>query len=88
VTSALDVTSEAAIMRTFLRLRDEENMTIVSITHRLSTTQNADEIVVLKAGVVAERGAYLDLAHTEGGIFKGFLEAADQQEDTAEPAIS
>jgi ABC-type multidrug transport system fused ATPase/permease subunit len=74
VTSALDVASEAAIMRTFLRLRNEENMTIVSITHRLSTTQEADEIIVLKAGgVVAERGTYPDLARMQGGIFKGFL---------------
>ena len=73
-TSALDTMSEAAIIRTILRLRDTEGITIVSITHHTDTATDADEILVIDEGVIVERGTYKDLVN-EGGIFFQATEA-------------
>ncbi|MEL7454692.1 MAG: ATP-binding cassette domain-containing protein, partial [Pseudomonadota bacterium] len=55
-TSALDSTTEAAVQRAL----DEaaRGRTTLMVAHRLSTVQNADEIVVLQAGRVVERGSH------------------------------
>jgi ABC-type transport system involved in Fe-S cluster assembly fused permease/ATPase subunit len=58
-TSALDTETEAEIMahlKTYGR-----NRTTLIIAHRLSTVMDADEIVVLEAGRVAERGTHAEL---------------------------
>ncbi|MEM9571538.1 MAG: ABC transporter ATP-binding protein/permease [Pseudomonadota bacterium] len=63
-TSALDSATEAAVQEAL----DEasKGRTTLMVAHRLSTVQNADEIVVLKAGKVIERGAHDDLLAAEG----------------------
>ncbi len=55
-TSALDSATEAAVQEAL----DEasKGRTTLMVAHRLSTVQNADEIVVLKAGRVIERGTH------------------------------
>ncbi len=63
-TSALDSRTEAAIQDT-LRAIAERRTTIV-VAHRLSTIVDADEIVVLEAGRVAERGTHAALLRREG----------------------
>ena len=55
-TSALDSRTEAAIQDTLERI--SERRTTIVIAHRLSTVVHADEIVVLEAGRVAERGTH------------------------------
>ncbi len=40
--------------------------TVLTIAHRLSTIRNADKIVVLKAGVVAEQGTHDELVALDG----------------------
>lgn len=52
VTSALDAETEASIVRTFENLRDN-GMTIISVTHGLSNTLNADKIIVLDDGTAS-----------------------------------
>ena len=68
-TSALDNTSEKFIQNEIEKLQKENNMTIISIAHRLSTLKNCDEILVLYKGEIVECGNYNDLIEKEG-IFK------------------
>lgn len=58
-TSALDSVTEHAIQDVIDDLKGSR--TIVIIAHRLSTVKNVDEIVVVEAGQVSERGRYRDL---------------------------
>ena len=43
-----------------------ENRTTIIIAHRLSTIRNADMIVVLKDGVIAQKGTHDELMEQEG----------------------
>ena len=63
-TSALDSATEEAVQDAL----DEasKGRTTLMVAHRLSTVQNADEIVVLKAGEVIERGTHEDLLAAKG----------------------
>jgi ATP-binding cassette subfamily B protein len=58
-TSALDTRTEREIQAELKRLG--ENRTVLMIAHRLSTVVDADEIVVLDQGRVAERGTHASL---------------------------
>jgi ABC-type transport system involved in Fe-S cluster assembly fused permease/ATPase subunit len=63
-TSALDSRTEEAIQATLARLA--RNRTTIMIAHRLSTIVEADQIVVLDAGRVAERGTHRQLLEQNG----------------------
>ena len=63
-TSAVDNETESAIQRSMERLA--KNRTVFIIAHRLSTVRNADEIVVLEQGKIAERGSHEDLIRANG----------------------
>ena len=63
-TSALDQTTEAAINRTLLKLA--RGRTMIFSTHRLTSVVDMDEIIVLEAGRVVERGAHADLLARNG----------------------
>ena len=58
-TSALDVQTERAVEEALERLA--EGRTTIVIAHRLSTVRDADQIVVLDDGRVAERGTHDEL---------------------------
>ncbi|MFC1775261.1 ABC transporter ATP-binding protein [Patescibacteria group bacterium] len=58
-TSALDSESEVAIKETIEEMR--KDITLIMIAHRISTIKNADKIIVLKDGVVAEEGKSQDM---------------------------
>ncbi len=63
-TSALDAESEAAVQAALDRAM--AGRTVLVIAHRLSTIRDADEIVVLDGGVVAERGTHAGLMASDG----------------------
>ncbi len=58
-TAALDTESEKLVMDALERLMKDR--TVITIAHRLSTIRDADKIVVLKGGVVAEEGTHEEL---------------------------
>jgi ATP-binding cassette, subfamily B, bacterial len=58
-TSALDNETERAVQEALDRLA--EGRTTLAIAHRLSTVRDADEIVVLDGGRIAERGTHAEL---------------------------
>ncbi len=67
-TSALDTESEKLVQEALQRLMSSR--TSLVIAHRLSTIQHADEIVVLQAGRIAERGTHDELLRREGGVYQ------------------
>jgi ATP-binding cassette subfamily B protein len=63
-TSALDANNEQQIM---LNLNQYfKNKTVVVVAHRLSTVKNADQIVVLEKGKIAEIGSHTELVALRG----------------------
>lgn len=65
-TAFADPENEALIQRAFARLA--EGRTVIMIAHRLSTVVNADNIVVLNQGSVAEQGTHGELL-AKGGLY-------------------
>lgn len=66
-TSALDSRTEAAIQKTLRKARN--GRTTLVVAHRLSTVADADQILVLKAGRVVERGGHHELVARQGGEY-------------------
>jgi ABC-type multidrug transport system fused ATPase/permease subunit len=58
-TAALDTESERLVIEALERLM--KGRTVLTIAHRLSTIRDADKIIVLKGGVVAEQGTHHQL---------------------------
>jgi ATP-binding cassette, subfamily B, bacterial MsbA len=63
-TSALDTQSERLVQEALERLM--RGQTTLIIAHRLTTIRNADQILVLDAGQVVERGTHTELLQSEG----------------------
>ncbi|KAJ8613956.1 hypothetical protein CTAYLR_008790 [Chrysophaeum taylorii] len=79
-TSALDAHTEAEIMAR-LKAHASQRTTLI-IAHRLTTVAEADEIVVLDAGRVVERGAHHDLIR-DGRLYAHLWHAQQQAANTA-----
>lgn len=67
-TSALDLTTEREVIETITRLAHEDKVLVVSVTHRLETTDPSDRIIILRDGVIAEEGPPGKL-NVDGTIF-------------------
>ncbi|MBV9536081.1 MAG: ABC transporter ATP-binding protein, partial [Solirubrobacterales bacterium] len=78
-TSSLDTQTEAAVQQELERLA--EGRTTITIAHRLLTIRDADQIVVLDAGRIVERGTHEQLLE-RGGAY-----AALVSRDVSEPAL-
>ena len=66
-TSALDANNESVIMRNLNEFF--HGRTVVVVAHRLSTVRNADQIVVLDQGCVAEVGSHEELVCSRGRYY-------------------
>ncbi|WP_290696498.1 ABC transporter ATP-binding protein [Lacinutrix sp.] len=66
-TSNLDTESEALIQKSLAELT--KNRTTIVIAHRLSTIRRADQILVIEAGKIAERGNHDELIAKEGRYY-------------------
>ncbi|MBB5373130.1 ABCB family ABC transporter ATP-binding protein/permease [Acidocella aromatica] len=83
-TSALDTHTEQEISAA---LRDvAHDRTTLVIAHRLSTVTDADEILVLREGLIVERGTHAALL-AQNGVYAGMW-AAQVELDDASPAIA
>ena len=74
-TASLDVDNETLIQEALSRLI--QNKTVLIIAHRMRTVANADKIVVLKDGVVAEEGSPAELEEKHG-IYAHMMETQMQ----------
>ena len=70
-TSALDTESEKLVQDALNKLL--EGRTSVVIAHRLSTIHNADKIIVVDHGRIAEQGTHAELM-ARGGIYAKLIE--------------
>lgn len=73
-TSAMDATSEAIVLENLRRSSATAGRTTIIIAHRLATVRDADRIVVLKDGVVAEDGQHETLVKANG-IYADLIQA-------------
>jgi ATP-binding cassette, subfamily B, heavy metal transporter len=77
-TSALDSRTESDIQATLETI--ERGRTTIVIAHRLSTVVHADQIVVLEAGRVAERGTHAELLRHNGLYAEMWARQAQERE--------
>src|SRR3546814_678888 len=80
-TSALDSRTEAHIQATLNAI--SRRRTTIIIAHRLSTVVDADEIIVLEAGKVAERGSHAALL-ARGGLYAAMWARQASERDVEE----
>ncbi|MBR7159004.1 MAG: ABC transporter ATP-binding protein [Alphaproteobacteria bacterium] len=71
-TSALDNKSEAVVQQAIDNLMKDR--TVFVIAHRLSTVRNADKIIVINQGEIAETGSHKELLAKENGIYKSLYD--------------
>ena len=83
-TSSLDTQTERLVQEALERLA--EGRTTIAIAHRLSTVRDADQIVVLDRGRVAEIGTYAELL-ARGGRFAELV-AGSEPVDAVAPDLS
>ena len=85
-TSSVDVETERQIHRAMVEVM--KGRTTFVIAHRLSTVREADQILVLDKGVIAERGSHDELIRA-GGIYRSIyeLQLRPQEEVLLEAAV-
>ncbi len=75
-TSALDNKSEAVVQKAIDNLMNDR--TVFVIAHRLSTIKNADKIVVVNYGKIAEIGSHKELINNQESIYHSLYQAQMQ----------
>ena len=82
-TSALDTISEAVVQQALDKLM--ANRTTIIIAHRLSTVRNADRIVVLKGGRIAQSGRHEELLCQDGPYRRLYAMQLKEQKEQDSP---
>lgn len=81
-TSSLDIQSESHVQKALDNVIDNGKASIL-ISHRLTTIQKANRIIVLQAGKIAEDGTHEQLL-ANNGVYKSMITRQSTQEDTGE----
>ncbi|KAF0477713.1 iron-sulfur clusters transporter ATM1, mitochondrial [Gigaspora margarita] len=68
-TSALDTHTEQSILANIRSILQEKSKTSMFVAHRLRSILDADEIFVLRDGVIVEHGTHDDLIRREGSLY-------------------
>ena len=76
-TASIDPENEHLIQEAISALT--RGKTIITIAHRLATIENADQILVIDGGTVAQRGTHKELLEQEG-TYKTFIKIREQAE--------
>ena len=76
-TASVDPENERELQAAIAELTKDK--TIIMIAHRLSTVRNADQILVIDGGTVAQRGTHKELLQQEG-TYKKFIQIREQAE--------
>ena len=76
-TASIDPENEHLIQEAISALT--HGKTIITIAHRLATIENADQILVIDGGTVAQRGTHRELLQQEG-TYKKFIQIREQAE--------
>jgi len=86
-TAALDTESERIVIEALQRLM--KGRTVIMIAHRLSTLSEADKIIVLKDGIVAEQGSNAELIALDGVYAELYrIQYGDQQAPIKSHAVT
>ncbi|PVH91703.1 multidrug resistance protein [Periconia macrospinosa] len=85
-TSALDSESERAVSTALEKV--SRGRTTVMIAHKLATVVNADNIVVLKNGVIVEQGTHADLVALEGHYCRLLLAQGGPSDHSSKQEVS
>ena len=77
-TSALDMETEYEIQQSLDKIKNESK---IIVAHRISAVKNADEIIILQDGRIAERGTHRELMEKRGLYFATYVAQYNTEED-------
>jgi ATP-binding cassette subfamily B protein len=75
-TAAMDTRTERRIQNALSQLI--RGKTTIMIAHRLSTLRDADELVVIERGRLAEQGTHAELLNKEDGVYRHLFELQEE----------